>query len=209
MRKSIVFIAVLIAGITGSQWAQAETCNGVTGNLVQNCAFGTGDFTDWSGTAISDPFNYVDSYDPLAIGATPYDGLTYEAALGSSSDETLSRTFATVAGDQYTIEFALLNDTTPSSPYGNDFTATFGSTTLFTETGMSADSYVLYTYTAEATGPSTTLAFTSSNSEGDFELDSISAQDDNSSVIPEPSSLLLLGSGLMALAGVARWRFSR
>ncbi len=206
MRKLLIIPALLVLGLLTAQAALADSCNGVSAgtNLIQNCAFGTGDFTGWSGTALSDPFNGVDTGDPLAIGPTPYNGLPYEAFLGSSSDETLSQTFATGPGEEYFVEFALLNDTNPSLGYGNDFTATFGGTTLFSEINAPADAYTLYSFAVHASGSSTTLAFTSSNPSGDFELDSVSV-----AATPEPGSFLLFGSGLVALAGAARRRFCR
>jgi hypothetical protein len=205
MRKSITILALFFVSLLGAQWAKADSCNGVSAgdNLIQNCAFGTGDFTSWSGTALADPFSGIDTGDPLALGSTPYNGLTYEAYLGSiGGTDTLSQTFSTSPGGTYVVEFALLNDTTPSSEYPNSFVATFGGTTLLSEVNAAPDAYTLYTYDVTATGASTTLAFTEENNLGDFELDSVS-------VTPEPDTFLLLGSGLLVMAGAVRRRFAR
>jgi hypothetical protein len=194
----------------GAQSAKADSCNGVSANLINNCAFGTGTFSSWSGSATTDPFSGIDTGDPLALGSTPYNGLTYEAYLGSIlSTDTLSQTFATTPGDSYTIEFALLNDTTPSSPYGNSFAADFGAITLLSLSDASADAYNLYSYSEIATGTSTTLSFTEENDEGSWELDSVSVQGPPPPPTPEPGTFLLLGSGLLAMAGAARRRFAR
>lgn len=204
MRKSFSILALVSLCLLGAQYAKADSCNGVTNNLITNCAFGTGDFSGWSGTALSDSINFVDPGDPLAIGSTPYNGLANEAALGSSALETLSQTFATVAGGQYTIEFALLNDTSPDSPYTNEFTAAFDGVTLLSESNADADGYTLYSYTLDATSDLSTLVFSSYNGEGYFELDSISVE-----ATPEPGSFLLLATGLLLLAGLTRRRLCR
>jgi hypothetical protein len=208
MRKSISILAILFVGLLGTKWAKADTCNGVspTANLVINCNFGTGNFTGWSGTSTTDFLSGVTSGVNQGFPAT-FNNEAFEAFLGSDQiDDTLTQDLTTVAGQSYVIQFALMNDTTPFAPLTSDpnnFMLSFGGDTLFTETNTPADNYMLYTFTGTATSDLTPLTFTSENSAGDFELDSVSV-----SPTPEPSALLFLGTGLAALAVVARRRFS-
>ena len=199
LHRFFYLAALLILGTTTQ--AHADTCNGFANNLVSNCGFETGSFAGWSGTSTLDLNSGVDSL-------APYSG-TYEAYLGSvRTPTTLSQVLSTVAGSTYLIEFALMNDTSPSTGYTNSFSAMFGANSIFAESAVIAGGYTLYSFSGLATSASTALSFTSRNDGGAFDLDSVSVTGLNIpvSATPEPSSWLLFGTGMIGCAGVVRLR---
>ena len=158
MRKLIGTLSLIVTGLFTSQIAKADACNGFSTarNLVTNCSFETGTFSGWSGTSTTDSNSGVDTF-------APYAG-SYEAFLGGAGAPfTLSQTLNTTAGSLYSVIFAVMNDTTPSTGYLNSFQALFGSTTLLSESAVLAGGYIVYNYTGIATGSSTTLSFVSRN----------------------------------------------
>lgn len=83
-------------------------CGDVSGNLVANCSFGTGNFTDWTGSGDTG-FVGVDSVSPFAT--LPYSGNAYEASIGPTGDTGgIYQTITTVPGMSYDISFFLEDD---------------------------------------------------------------------------------------------------
>ena len=206
MRKCIAALPVAFLLTCSASPLRADTCNGFTNNLVSNCGFESGSFSSWGGSATTVSSNYVgvDTGDPFTSVTTPYSG-NYEAYLGNpSATVALTQTLATSAGS-YLIEFALLNDTSAASPYTNSFSLLFGGSTLFSESAVVAGGYTLYSFLGSTTSTSTPLSFVSENDGGYFELDSVSVTAAAAPVVtPEPSSWLLLGTGVLGVAGRVR-----
>jgi PEP-CTERM motif len=216
MRKSISIFAVLLVGTLGGRFASAtSTCNGVSNNLVANCSFQSDSFTSWTGSSTTDFFSFVASGDPLApVGSqTPPSGQAFEAILGSfpppsnPGPDSLTQALTTVAGEDYTIEYDMLNTAAPSLTSGtNSFEAEFGSDVLFNESEVPLSTgFTLFSFTGMATSSITDLTFLSDNAPGEFDLASISVAPDVAAT-PEPGSLILLGTALLGLAGLVSRR---
>ncbi len=196
LRSLFSLCAVLLLSLA----AHADTCNGFSNNLVSNCSFETGSFSNWTGTSTTNIFSGVDSL-------TPYSG-RYGAYLGSDgSTAALTQNVNTVAGGLYLIEFALMNDTSPSLGYTNSFALQFGGNTIFSQSAIAAGPYMLYSFTVGTTLTSTPLSFVTRNDAGDFDLDSISVTPSAAiSVTPEPSSWLLVATGFAACVSCVKRR---
>ncbi len=169
-------------------------------NLVNNGSFETSDFTGWNVSAgsleevVSGPF-YVYS------GAQ--DGNLYSVWGSIGSDGSISQTITDTPGAQYTFSFwfASVGDD-PS-----DFSAMWNSDTLLNlsdpNTGVN---YTEFSYTVTGTG-SDTITFNGRDDPAWMALDNISVT--RVTTTPEPSSLLLLGSGLLTVGGVIRRKLQK
>jgi hypothetical protein len=116
-------------------------------------------------------------------------------------DDVLSQTLATQVGQTYTVDFWLAHDDSDS---GNDFSASFGGTTLLSLVNTNSFGYTEYTFNATATGSSTVLSFAGRENPAWYDLDNVSV---NGTATPEPSSyFLVLMIGLAGMFVVARRR---
>ncbi len=203
MRSILWTLLVGICVVVGTTQARADVCSVITGNLVGNCGFESGDFTDWtlSGGIGGIPNAGVEGQDPVD-NINPNSG--NDQAWFADEDVTpdwdvLTQTIATQAGREYFVTFYLAQDTTPNACGGtqvvaecdNSVVVKFGGATLLSQTNVPVEGYTKYTFQTVATSSSTTLSFQLGNGPGEFLLDDVSV------VAPEPSAwtLMLLVAG--------------
>lgn len=194
--RSLVLASTLAAAICLPAFADSD--------LIINGSFETGDFTGWTLTDTVFTTVQPSGFD----GITAADG-NYFAALGNVlSDGVVSQTFADTPGQSYTLSFYVANDgETP-----NDFVAYLNGTSILAFSDSSAFPFTQYTYNFTGTGVDG-VYFEERNDNGYLGLDDVSVTGGSSiitpSATPEPSSLALLATGMLGVAGTLRRRLVR
>jgi uncharacterized protein (TIGR03437 family) len=160
-----VFCALPSVGATPS----ASVCDTVAANLVLNCGFETGDFTEWLTTlaASGSDFDVIEYY--------PYSG-TYAARFGAlnGTNDYIDQSLATTPGHSYTITFYL--DASREN-IGGAFVANWNGANLLTVSGSVGSGYQLYSFTAQATSSSTDLQFGGNSLRAFYYLDDVVVTD--------------------------------
>lgn len=174
-------------------------------DLVSNGGFETGNFNNWTlgGNSSFGVFVCATGSVFQTSVCTTTAG-NYAAALGPpSSTATLSQILATTVGTQYTLSFDLRNDNV-GQPAANSFAASWGGTTLFSETNAPTSNYVHESFNVSGSQANTTLQFTFYNNPGGFYLDNVSVVP---GTVPEPSTVSMVG--MLLFAGVLGRRYTR
>jgi len=192
-QKALLVVAALVAVLlVGAPTAFAT-------NLLTNGSFESGDLTGWTlggagGTVVvSGPFSYYSGAE---------DGTWYVGLGPVGGDGTLSQTFSDTAGAPYTFSFWFAsNGDNPS-----DFSAYWNGTQLLSLTNPNTGiNWTEFSYAVTGTG-SDTIQFNFRDDPAWMALDNVSVSPVTPTT-PEPSSLLLLGSGLLTVGGVVRRKF--
>jgi hypothetical protein len=166
-------------------------------NLVANPNFDLSPLgVDWTFTPAPSGSDFFYGAGPTFGAFSPPNSANF-GAVGAFDDE-ISQVLATTPGASYTISFELAHDSTNAE---NDFSVTFGGTTVFSIVNTAEFGYTLETVTGVATSSSTTLAFFGREVPAWYDLDNVS-------VVPTPEpptwSMMLVGFAGLGFAGYRR-----
>jgi hypothetical protein len=169
-----VYTASVLFTNLNTGFGQSRQFTLLSGELVQNGGFETGDFSDWMVVGSGSSYDYVDN--GSASGITPHSG-AYLAIFGEIGQLAyFSQVLPTRAGQSYLLSFWLYSLTYNGQTTPNDFLAQWNGNTLINSTNMGAFGWTNLQFMVTATGPSTVLQFGGQDDPAWLGLDDVSVQ---------------------------------
>lgn len=199
--RLVLLVSFTLLLLLASPTLRATTtiCDNISGNLVMNCGFELGVVNaaplDWvvdaGFTLHLGTFNrVVTSAVNSGNNALQFGNFDSEPAAG------ISQVLTDTPGQTYTVSFFAF---APVKDAGSFLDAQINGTNEVSLTGAAIpNSYTEFTFSFTGTG-SDTLGFLSDNSPSENYLDDVSVVSNGTLVTPEPTSIILLGSGLTGL----------
>ena len=191
MRVKTLLVLVAVVLLSAAPMAFGQ-------NLVTNGSFETADFTGWSSTGNFEFSGVTSGAFYVYTGAQDGDFYSY---FGPVSDPGgISQSFNTTAGQQYVFSFwlAAVGDDPSSVTVMWD-----GNTLLNQSDPNTGGNWQLFSYDVIGTGHDT-ISFSFRDDPAYIALDNVSVAPSGGGSVPEPSSFLLMGTGVLGLAGFLR-----
>jgi hypothetical protein len=186
-------------------------------NLLVNGSFETGSFSGWTlsatGTGSANPTTAQKTQATLQDYVFPDIGYPYDPQQGSylamfgdqgasgtigASDATLTQSITTGAGQGLLLTYYLASDGYAPNAFEVKWNGVLVTGSLVSN--LTSTSYQEYQFWVKTAGATDSLQFIASDLNGYLLLDNVTLQ------TPEPASMVLLGTGLVAAAGAYRRR---